>query len=415
MTVGDVDRSLLSTARLVVIAGTTDPGSIVPLLQEYVHQGGPLVIAAGGDFDTVAWNTAAWEGEHRILPGRLAEEPLGVAPGEAGETTIEPFALSFDSLATDPLLRLPGLSEDELREVYSEPLFFKAIAVDLQTSTRLPARRMEGQSRNRRSHADWLAWKSPSLNVEATAADRQSLQEGKNTAEVCARFTNEQGSPWLVRHRVGKGQVLFVSSSILPSWNNLAQTNAVVLWDHVLRSLIRSTMPQRNFTPQSRLLVPVPERDRATKVRLKGPGSGPSMDVLDIGFIETDQLGVTIPSAWNRGVYRLEPVERDVANAGTFTGSWRQEITVNGEAGESDLTPLEREKVRQTVIDPELGRFFDGVTLGAISGIGRGSAIWWWFILIVFALLIVELALLAAGSVAPPSKQKDRKQQGQAA
>lgn len=44
-------QDVLADARLVVIAGLREPGAMVPLLRDYVRQGGQLVIAAGGDFD----------------------------------------------------------------------------------------------------------------------------------------------------------------------------------------------------------------------------------------------------------------------------------------------------------------------------------------------------------------------------
>jgi len=39
----------------------------VPLLRDYVKQGGQLLIAAGAEFNPDAWNAAAWKDGEGIL------------------------------------------------------------------------------------------------------------------------------------------------------------------------------------------------------------------------------------------------------------------------------------------------------------------------------------------------------------
>src|SRR5690606_21054438 len=69
--IDQLDESLLHDARLVVVAGVADPGGAVPLLRQYVQQGGQLILAAGGEFDPVAWNDRAWLDGAGILPAPL--------------------------------------------------------------------------------------------------------------------------------------------------------------------------------------------------------------------------------------------------------------------------------------------------------------------------------------------------------
>ncbi|MFM2093080.1 MAG: hypothetical protein RIS70_204, partial [Planctomycetota bacterium] len=83
--IGDLNRELLADARLVVIAGIDRPGAAVPLLREYVEQGGQLVIGAGAAFDPVAWNSDAWLDGEGILPAPLRSDMLGALPEEAGD------------------------------------------------------------------------------------------------------------------------------------------------------------------------------------------------------------------------------------------------------------------------------------------------------------------------------------------
>src|SRR6185369_6577640 len=85
------------SARLVVIAGVADPGPAVPLLRDFVRQGGQLFIAAGGDFDPAAWTRSAWLDGAGILPAPLAEQAFGQTPEEA-KSELRPFFLSFPSM-----------------------------------------------------------------------------------------------------------------------------------------------------------------------------------------------------------------------------------------------------------------------------------------------------------------------------
>ena len=106
-----------------------DPAGHVPLLREYVEQGGRLVIAAGASFDPAAWTREAWQEGAGILPLPLAAEPLGEVP-EAASGSLEVFQLSFESLAGEDYFQLAGVGEAELRDLFSEPFFFKAAELD---------------------------------------------------------------------------------------------------------------------------------------------------------------------------------------------------------------------------------------------------------------------------------------------
>ena len=102
ITPDELTQEVLADARLVVVAGIQDPGDSVPLLREYVAQGGQLVIAAGGNFDPDAWNAAGYAGGQGILPLPLAKDPLGEVPEVAG-ANVQVFRLAFDSLSGEEL------------------------------------------------------------------------------------------------------------------------------------------------------------------------------------------------------------------------------------------------------------------------------------------------------------------------
>ena len=94
-------QELLETARLVVVAGLERPEeTMVALLRDFVRQGGPLVILAGGNFDAAAWNERGWLAGRGILPTPLEAKPLGYTPDEAPQQ-LQPFYASFASMQHD--------------------------------------------------------------------------------------------------------------------------------------------------------------------------------------------------------------------------------------------------------------------------------------------------------------------------
>src|SRR6185436_14066262 len=65
-----------------------------------------------------------------ILPAPLQRESIGSTHDE-GSGRLQPFFISYDSLAADDYFQLAETSPEETRELYETPLFFKAIAVQV--------------------------------------------------------------------------------------------------------------------------------------------------------------------------------------------------------------------------------------------------------------------------------------------
>ncbi len=123
-----VDRQQLEDCRLVVVAGIENPLGLVPLLRDYVEQGGQLFIAAGGNFDPALWSARAFREGEGILPLPLKDEPIGRLPDDSAEG-LAPFFLSPDTM-TDERFLIPDASREDLDDLYRTPLFFKAVTVD---------------------------------------------------------------------------------------------------------------------------------------------------------------------------------------------------------------------------------------------------------------------------------------------
>lgn len=391
----DLERTQLAEARVVVVAGIADPSDKLNLLREYVEQGGRLLIAAGGTFDPRAWNAADAAAGAPLLPGRLLEHPVGFVPEELLDEPLVPFRLAPDAFMTDPLLRPPGLSDEQLGELVGEPLFFKAVALDMQTRTASPPVSSETMPQRASPSASWLAWHAPDLAIVDPLGTQPSEQRELDTTRVHARYTDTDHTPFVASRRLGKGQVVFVSSSVLPTWNNLAQTNAMLLWDHLVRGLLDQTLPRRNVTPSASLFVPLPSRDRATTVHLTRPGGVEVGETLDVDYGAGSSRGVTISDMWQRGRYRLSAAAVGPFASDAEEDAWHMEVSVQGEAGESDLTPLSSAEIQTKIVESGIGQIlFDDAphTLLASPPAGNLSG---WLALGVLLLLIGELGVLS--------------------
>lgn len=447
----DLSLDVLSDARLVVIGGlaTIDEGTTVPLLRDYVKQGGQLLIAAGGDFNPDSWNAAAWKDGAGILPAPLKREPLGETPEAAGEN-LKPFFISFESLSGEDYFQLAGMPENDLRDLYSEPFFFKAVEADLSTETMnawkeaelkrlqeelafLAAADTRKAERDAKSKGgvltqeerdaqakddlrlselrpDWLTWSKTTGTIDDSlrdlpaedAARKVALESlvQQNLPRVLARFGDEKGAPYLVERKIGKGNVMLVTSGLSSSWNTLLTTNATVIFDRILRSMVQSTLPRRNYPVQERLTLPLITDDHDLTVALTRP-SDTTAQPLDIGYIGTEQRGVTVSGMYQRGQYRVaayrgQPTAIDESlPVAADKPVWEIPLVVNGDAEESRLATMSREKVEELATGTTLRWIGAGEDISLAGATNRGQNIWWWLVLLVFVSLLVEMGILA--------------------
>jgi hypothetical protein len=459
ITPDELTQDVLSEARLVVIAGIQDPGDSIPLLREYVSQGGQLVIAAGGNFDPDAWNAAGYAGGEGVLPLPLAKDPLGEVPEVAGNN-LQVYRLAFESLSGEDYFQLASVPEAELRDLYSEPFFFKAVDADASSETlaawrtaeaqrlekdltqiaeitqrrqELTAAEAQGQISEtqrqqlrddeaalRRLRPQWLTWAASSEMLSAAdeplprdPADRRRQLDTlvqTQSPRVLARFDTDRQPPYLVSRRVGRGEVVFCTSGLASSWSTLPTTNAVVVFDRILRGLTRATLPQRNFPAQERLTLPLPSDEPNLSVTLLRPGQKAD-EPLDVGYIGASsesgaQRGVTIGGLLDRGVYRVAgyrtAMSADPAIAAAAEKPvWEVPLAVGGDPLESDLTPLAREQFDEIAANAHLRWVGPGEDISLAGVAIRGQSSWWWLIVLTLVVLLVEMALLAWPAVRP--------------
>lgn len=431
-----LSRDLLADARVVIMAGISSPGENVSLLREYVQQGGQLLLAAGGGFDPQAWNDEAWLDGMGILPLPLASEPIGETPEAAGNK-LKPFFLSFESLRGEKLFELPNVSEEELRDVYSEPFFFKAVQADASTEALAAAAEkqqaqlaeelavlaeiethkeaaeakrnqlteeelrtlMADEAREKELRPSWVTWTGPALAAheaapDADARDRQVAQLlAAEAPRVLARFTSEAGPPFLAEKRVGQGRIVFCATGLQSAWNTLPQSNAIFVFDRLIRGMIRATLPERNLAARERLTLPLPSNERDVSVKLVRPGVE-QPETLDAGFIGAEQRGVTLTGLDQRGIYRIV-ARRTGADALEEKPLWEIAFAVNGSPDESELTPLARTKFEELAADTPLRWVGENESITLAGEAFYGQSTWWWLALVVLALLLVEMSILA--------------------
>lgn len=435
----DLNRELLKDARLVVVAGINNPQDAVPLLREYVEQGGQLVIAAGGDFDAVAWNDIAWLDGAGILPAPLLPEPIGQLPQEASDT-LHPFFLSYNSLASHYYFRLPDISETEMRDQYSSPnyLFFKAIRINLSDATlesmlQEEVTRLDKQYRRKKTSpptqpADeetipstnnqavapaeqqptWLLWNQDHSEGSAEKFPEDEKQRSvhlqrlaqRTLPRALARFDLDDTPPYLVERQIGRGNVLMMASGLSSAWNEVHKDNDVFLYDRILRSMIQSTLPQRNFPVQPRITLPLAAEDREIKLTLFRPGEEKTPEILETGFIGESRRGFSIDMPIVRGLYNVQATKNlETPNDQPTKPLWQLPLTVNGQASESDLVPLKRKEFEDRFADADVRWVAQGELITLAGSQIRGQHFWKYLIFAVLVFLLVELAILAFPSV----------------
>ncbi len=432
---GATGRSLLEDARLVVIAGVSNPENSVPLLREYVEQGGNLVIAAGGHFDPALWNEAAWKDGLGILPAPLDSVTVGRLPEETAGV-LDPFKLDYNSLQNHEYFLLEGTSREEQQDLYQLPYFFKTVKADagekvkedmvvattkaieqhrkdLAEIDRQLAELDEKESRQKLTPEEagartslrrqrqqlepsWLLWNPPGEAED----DKQPVEElgSRTKPSVLARYTN--GLPFMIERRLGRGRVLFVSTGVFPEWNTLPLTNAVLLYDRILRGMLESTLPDRNLGSERQIELPVAAAQRSASFTLTDPdGVEKSLAVDAVGG---DRWGITLGDLMRRGHYQVTaartrnlPQDKETPDEGLETKLWVVSLAVNGPAEESRLISAEEARLRQG--RGQAGSLEEVQTFAA-EGLQlarlRGTGLWRWFMLAVLACLLAEMAFL---------------------
>ncbi len=395
-----LDRELLQDARLVLIAGVRapQPAGTVGLLREYIEQGGSLILAAGGDFDAVQWNQDAWRDGLGILPAPLKPDPVGALPGESKR--LEPFQLDVSSLVHEYFL-LEQTPREDLEALYRRAYFFKAIDADLSATVleemvRSVAAQIEkGEGRGERGDSSgprpqWLLW-----SVSLEDRDEESLTPvelaEKTRPRVLGSFTNQV--PFLIERDIGRGRALFVSTGIFREWNILTSTEAVVIFDRMIRDLLQRTLPRRNLTSTGQMVFPVSSELRSAAFALADPGG--REEPVSVDALGGERHGVAIGNLAQRGLWRLVARAAQDITPGSEAKILDVPLAASGPAEESELRFLDEAGLRERLPEAEYRWIGPGDSIRVSAGMAAGRDLWKWLMATVLAGLLVESSILA--------------------
>jgi hypothetical protein len=377
LAVDQVTHTVLETARLVVVAGLEAPGELTTLLREYVEQGGPLVILAGGEFDPAKWQAEAWHDGRGILPAPLGSEPVGSLPESTAE--LHPFFANFQTMQND-LFLVEGEDAQTLGGLFDTLPFFRAVQVDVAGADSVATAAADSG----KTEPKWWLWRSTSR--QATRGEAAATEN--EPPRVLASFSRVD-LPWVVERRIGLGRVVFFSSGVSSDWNLLRTSGAMYVFHRLMSRLMADTLPERNFSPTDRIVFPWPAgaAERLQLVRPSGAAEPAPLEAL-----EADVTGVRILQPLTAGVYQLHATAADPTPA---SGSPSVTFCVQAPVSESDLTFLSPDELRSQLAGSDVRVLAVDELPRVEGGSRRGQSLWKTLLAGMLGLLLVEMAVLA--------------------
>ena len=414
-----VTQELLETARLVVIAGVEKPDeTAVPLLRDYVQQGGPLLILAGSHFDPAAWTERAWLAGRGILPVPLDAKPVGLTPDESPQQ-VQPFYAAFASMQHDFFL-VEGEDPRALASLFESTPFFKAVRADL-TSRILEellnsdtkrfsdeklfldkyAARSDGTGVSNNSDKDdqtfrniepaWWNWRSPLPLVDRSLAPEELAM--RYQPRELASFDGDRGA-FAIERRVGAGRIVLFTSGISSNWNLLRGSGAMYMFHRTSCQLMEGTLPTRNFLAGQKITLPVERRGDIRYWVTRPSGIKESLNVDAIG---ANVSGVTVRRPVLAGTYVISTEQTDTSSPGSASNKLDEiPLAVNGSESESDLTAISIADLQQKLGHDDVRILAADDPIRIEGGTRRGQDLWKLFGWCVLGCLLLEKLVLAS-------------------
>jgi len=425
LTIDRLNAETLSEARLVVIAGVSAPGESSRVLRQYVEQGGTVLIAAGADFEAQAWSQAAWDNGNGILPVPLTIEPVGQLP-ELANDKLDTFTLDTRSMQHDFFL-VEGETAEALDDLYRSPIFFKAVVADVAevtieaaisaykqhlmeqrefvnasderrrawdekerqgtfTETDAAERRIDDDRRTDAAPT-WLKWQDADAMLKLAEQSADELAQ-QSRPRVLARYA-PNGHPFLVERRLGGGRVYFLSSGLYSSWNTLTTTNAILMFDRMLRQRLEQSLPRRNFETGEIVSLPAQKSDR---LRWEVISPDERKEPLSIEALSANRYGVLLRRALLQGHYSVTGSDPSDATPVIKTAV---PMAFNCPSEESDLAAFDAIRFNERMGEGTYRWLERDGTLSVDGAQVRGRDLWKWAIIGVFAFLLTEMLILA--------------------
>jgi hypothetical protein len=210
--------------------------------------------------------------------------------------------------------------------------------------------------------------------------------------KVLGTYTNRV--PFLIQREIGRGRVLFVSTGVYREWNTLTATNAVLIFDRIFRSLLNESLPQRNLTSSSQIVLPVSSELRRARFTLTNPAG--REESLPVDALSADRYGIMLRNLTQQGLYQVTAYgTKETPQARPDAKLWQVALAVNGPAEESDLRTLGESELRERMGQADYRWIAQGESISLSAAQVHGQDLWKWGILGVLGCLLVELAILA--------------------
>jgi hypothetical protein len=179
----------------------------------------------------------------------------------------------------------------------------------------------------------------------------------------------------------------------------LLNTNAVVVFDRIMRGMFQVSFPERNMNTQQQLVLPVPPAEREARFMLVGPErygkpqakiAASKSEPLTAGALGANRYGLTIDQRVERGIYRVQnaPAAGDPASAAAPDPQPTDILlAVNGTAKESELLVRDEARLRKELEQT--------ASLGLERADLHQSDLWQYLMAAVLACLLLEIVFLA--------------------
>lgn len=409
----------LQTARLVVVGGIEEPSpEFISLLRQYVVQGGPLVILAGGRFNPQAWTERAWLNGNGVLPAPLDPKPWGETPEES-LSVIKPFFASFASMQHD-FFQIENEDTRTLETLFNTTPFFKAVRCEVtrelleQVLQADRARLSEEQSflqsfevrqrsndavnpisesdqqRYRALNPTWWNWRRPALktNQGSTVDHIAELMQ----PHVLALFDDLQ-HPFVVERRIGAGRAIFVTSGVSSNWNLLRNSGAMYLFHRMFCRLMEQTLPRRNFVAGERIEITSEAHGGERQTLARPDGTVEPLSAFQHG---DGSATLTIAHPLTAGIYSIATSSGsdDASRSPGVRPQTEQAVAVNGVEAESDLTVLSITEL-QSRVAPQVTVFDADQPIRLEGSRGAGRDLWKQLGYLLLGCLLLEKVILA--------------------
>lgn len=342
----ELEGADLTAFAVVVLANVDRPGAgAIRNLENFVRDGGGLVIFAGSQVDLNAYNETLYRGGDGVLPMRLAD--VAQASPSAEPTTIHDWDVGHPIMRsfTDELGAM-------LRQVH--------ISAYIRVSE-------EAESATTQGAAD---------------VDRAP----RPAARVIARLSDPDQTPLMVERDMGRGRCLWIGTSADQDWNDWAAgISYLPLMLEITQFMARPASMPPETVVGGPLVCEIDPTAIRPEAKLRTPGYPTEPEVPLASIHEASSTLFRFKDTASGGLYQFELMT-------TKGDTRRRYAAVNPDGTESDLSRATQRELQDA--SGELKPEYVADASSAVEGISAArTEVWWPLLLVVIVIFMGEHAL----------------------